>query len=291
MATASFNKLKNVLLRGGRREDNEELDEDNFDTIRRPNSVNLEEYEGTMVGMHITTGKERASGLPGALVDRRDPERLAKAMMGMQARFLDQIGFGERRRVEEKPLPTEEEAGLKNRQDLGSNWSKLALALLAIAGVLAVTTLVLFFEGTDVQHSVTLQKAAAASLESEKNSLIIQMAEQDNAGNCAKFQDVFLSWLSSFCKFVNCSSELCHRYWTPYGGNCYYFSTNVLDWEESRQNCISQGSELLVIRNKKEQRFISGHDMHKVYWIGLTEVPEGGRWKWVDGTELQDELK
>ncbi|XP_078390946.1 asialoglycoprotein receptor 2-like [Cetorhinus maximus] len=62
-------------------------------------------------------------------------------------------------------------------------------------------------------------------------------------------------------------------------------------WEESRQNCIAQGAELFVIRNRKEQKFVAGYDVQKVYWIGLNETAEGGSWKWVDGTDVQDELK
>ncbi|XP_078390919.1 C-type lectin domain family 17, member A-like isoform X2 [Cetorhinus maximus] len=88
----------------------------------------------------------------------------------------------------------------------------------------------------------------------------------------------------------DCTSELCHKYWAPYKGNCYYFSKTILGWEESRQNCISQGSELLVIRSKEEQEFVAQFNLSRAYWIGIKHNPLESAWMWVDGTPGQDDL-
>ncbi|XP_078064696.1 C-type lectin domain family 10 member A-like, partial [Mustelus asterias] len=87
-----------------------------------------------------------------------------------------------------------------------------------------------------------------------------------------------------------CTSDLCHKYWSPFQGNCYYFSLSALSWEESRQNCISQGSELLVIRNKEEQEFVAEFNLSRTFWIGIKDSPLESAWMWVDGTFVHEDL-
>ncbi|XP_078391074.1 uncharacterized protein LOC144672940 [Cetorhinus maximus] len=211
MTTSPLGKLKRLLGRREMRKESMELDEQEVDRILHHDSMPLEEYEGTMVGMHISDSADEPTGLPGALADRQsDLERLPRAMLGMQVRFLDQIRFRERRSGEVQPLDEEEQAASKTRRVLNSKWSKLALALFALCGLFAVAALVLFFEGLSVERSLAEQKLAAETMEDNTSRLKDEPAVKVPTGKCAKFQEVFRNWLSAFCKLVNCSSELCN---------------------------------------------------------------------------------
>ncbi|XP_062892762.1 CD209 antigen-like protein C isoform X4 [Mobula hypostoma] len=88
----------------------------------------------------------------------------------------------------------------------------------------------------------------------------------------------------------DCTTELCHRSWTPFAGNCYFFSMSTLGWEESRQACVTLGSELVVIRSEEEQQFVAEYNASRAYWVGIKDNPLELTWTWVDGTILQDDL-
>eukprot|EP00061_Rhincodon_typus_P002822 g18557.t1 len=83
--------------------------------LRSPDTVpDLEEYEGAVVGMHISEGPGGDPGLPGAFGKRRDSSRLADLMLRMQTRFLDEIGLRERQADEggeQQQAPTDQGKG------------------------------------------------------------------------------------------------------------------------------------------------------------------------------------
>ncbi|XP_072106700.1 CD209 antigen-like protein D [Mobula birostris] len=116
------------------------------------------------------------------------------------------------------------------------------------------------------------------------------LTSQHQGSRCTEYEEMFAHWLTAFCKLANCTSELCHKFWSYFNGSCYYFSKVARDWEASRRDCISQGAELLVIRSKREQKYVAGFDSRNAYWIGMKEIPENLSWVWVDGTLLQDHL-
>uniref|UniRef100_A0A3B4HAL2 C-type lectin domain-containing protein n=1 Tax=Pundamilia nyererei TaxID=303518 RepID=A0A3B4HAL2_9CICH len=76
----------------------------------------------------------------------------------------------------------------------------------------------------------------------------------------------------------------CDEGWDEHGGKCYYFSTNKSSWTESRDECRAKGGDLVKIDNWCEQNF---EDM---FWIGLTDAVEEGRWLWLDGSPLNTSL-
>ncbi|CAI9534629.1 unnamed protein product, partial [Staurois parvus] len=53
-------------------------------------------------------------------------------------------------------------------------------------------------------------------------------------------------------------------------------------WEESRKDCITRGSTLLILKIKKELDVLLPPTGNKRFWIGLSKV--SGTWKWVDET-------
>ncbi|XP_045073773.1 C-type lectin domain family 4 member E-like [Coregonus clupeaformis] len=78
----------------------------------------------------------------------------------------------------------------------------------------------------------------------------------------------------------------CPEGWRRFGCRCYYLSTEKKSWEESRQDCLERGADLVIINSEEEQAFINGFESVSYVWIGLTDSVTEGTWKWVDGTPL-----
>ncbi|XP_068448752.1 CD209 antigen-like protein E [Clinocottus analis] len=72
--------------------------------------------------------------------------------------------------------------------------------------------------------------------------------------------------------------------WVYFYPSFYYISSNQTSWQESRDDCLQRGADLIIINSKEEQEFaikVQGRT-----WIGLTDGETEGKWKWVDGTAL-----
>ncbi|MEQ2228451.1 hypothetical protein ILYODFUR_008910 [Ilyodon furcidens] len=88
----------------------------------------------------------------------------------------------------------------------------------------------------------------------------------------------------------------CENSWVRFEGTCYYFSTNQFSWEESRSRCREAGADLVKVDSREEQYFLRSHlngkmnSFNDMFWIGLTDSVEEGRWFWVDGSELSESL-
>ncbi|XP_066472799.1 C-type lectin domain family 5 member A-like [Tiliqua scincoides] len=80
--------------------------------------------------------------------------------------------------------------------------------------------------------------------------------------------------------------------WERYGGSYYWFSEGMLEWINSRAECIKQNSGLVIINDKKELEFIHNKTEMGNYYIGLTLEANGNemKWLWEDGTELDKSL-
>ncbi|XP_058849535.1 C-type lectin domain family 4 member E-like [Acipenser ruthenus] len=84
--------------------------------------------------------------------------------------------------------------------------------------------------------------------------------------------------------YSNCN--LCPEKWMQFNGKCYYFSTDNMNWNSSRDNCTSMGGHLVIIESEAEQDFILSKTGSKEYWIGLNDQAIEGQWRWVDNTTL-----
>ncbi|XP_026008242.1 C-type lectin domain family 4 member M-like isoform X1 [Astatotilapia calliptera] len=95
----------------------------------------------------------------------------------------------------------------------------------------------------------------------------------------------------------------CPTGWLLLKTSCYYFSHHEINsrknWTESRQYCINQGGDLLVINNLEEQLLItdnfqkvssSGVWWQNGYWVGLTDVVTEGTWVWVNNVTEVDSM-
>ncbi|XP_054910886.1 hepatic lectin-like [Poeciliopsis prolifica] len=84
--------------------------------------------------------------------------------------------------------------------------------------------------------------------------------------------------------------------WEKHGGNCYYFNTMRFSWTVSRRSCMVLGSDLVKIDSREEQMFLVGRlrdlmeDNEDMFWIGLTDQKEEGKWLWMDGSPLDESL-
>ncbi|XP_008289572.1 CD209 antigen-like protein E [Stegastes partitus] len=77
--------------------------------------------------------------------------------------------------------------------------------------------------------------------------------------------------------------------WKKYQCHCYYTSTEVKTWAESKKDCERRGADLVIINNQEKQTFVSDLNRRGDSWIGLKS--EGLKdwsfqWSWVDGATL-----
>ncbi|XP_040892220.1 CD209 antigen-like protein C isoform X3 [Toxotes jaculatrix] len=72
--------------------------------------------------------------------------------------------------------------------------------------------------------------------------------------------------------------------WVHFRDSLYYISSTERTWQESRNYCLQEGADLMIINSKEEQDF--AEQVKGRMWIGLTDRETEGTWKWVDGTPL-----
>ncbi|XP_034062729.1 asialoglycoprotein receptor 1-like isoform X2 [Gymnodraco acuticeps] len=79
----------------------------------------------------------------------------------------------------------------------------------------------------------------------------------------------------------------CQTGWSKFDISCYFVSSVFKNWTLSRQECIEEGADLVVIDSLEEQEFLNML-MHKGQnvWIGLTDSLQEGTWMWVDGSNV-----
>ncbi|XP_039469872.1 CD209 antigen-like [Oreochromis aureus] len=76
----------------------------------------------------------------------------------------------------------------------------------------------------------------------------------------------------------------CRENWVAFSDSLYKVSSEQKSWEESRQDCLQKGADLMIIKSREEQNF--ANQFKKYLWIGLTDSETDGTWTWVDGTRM-----
>ncbi|XP_029950540.1 C-type lectin domain family 4 member K-like isoform X2 [Salarias fasciatus] len=84
---------------------------------------------------------------------------------------------------------------------------------------------------------------------------------------------------------LNDFDQLFQKGWEYFHSSFYYISSTEKTWQESRDDCVSRGANLMIIDSQEEQDFT--RRFPKRMWIGLTDRAQEGTWRWVDGTLLQ----
>uniref|UniRef100_A0A3Q3R5G0 C-type lectin domain-containing protein n=1 Tax=Monopterus albus TaxID=43700 RepID=A0A3Q3R5G0_MONAL len=87
------------------------------------------------------------------------------------------------------------------------------------------------------------------------------------------------------------SSGTCPNGWRRFGCKCYYFSTTLGSWPNSKQQCSNQRADLVIINSRQEMvrlsmEFLNQLGAHLKFWIGLSQTPSQSMWVWTDGTSL-----
>ncbi|XP_034447685.1 CD209 antigen-like isoform X3 [Hippoglossus hippoglossus] len=72
--------------------------------------------------------------------------------------------------------------------------------------------------------------------------------------------------------------------WVYFRSSFYFISSVEKSWGDSRDDCLQQGADLVIINSKEENEFT--RQFRRLFWIGLTDTETEGTWKWVDGTLL-----
>uniref|UniRef100_A0A673I4S7 C-type lectin domain-containing protein n=1 Tax=Sinocyclocheilus rhinocerous TaxID=307959 RepID=A0A673I4S7_9TELE len=74
--------------------------------------------------------------------------------------------------------------------------------------------------------------------------------------------------------------------WLRSNFSFYFISSLKKSWTESRKYCTERGADLIIINNREKQDFVTKMTDKREFWIGVTDIKEEGRWKWVDGTSV-----
>ncbi|CAM4639081.1 unnamed protein product [Leuciscus chuanchicus] len=92
-----------------------------------------------------------------------------------------------------------------------------------------------------------------------------------------------LSFYEAFAaQSLNCNMSL-----TAWGGKLYVFSSDKLNWTNSRDVCVSKGADLVTITSQSEQDFLVSK-VSETHWIGLNDLDTEGHWVWVNNQTLTD---
>ncbi|XP_029862156.1 killer cell lectin-like receptor subfamily B member 1B allele C isoform X1 [Aquila chrysaetos chrysaetos] len=84
--------------------------------------------------------------------------------------------------------------------------------------------------------------------------------------------------------------KLCPQDWQLHGDRCYRLSKETGNWNQGKKGCENQGSQLAMLRDKKEEEYIkniTGGRTQPV-WIGL--LSSHRNWRWVDNTSLNTKM-
>ncbi|XP_053183609.1 C-type lectin domain family 9 member A-like [Scomber japonicus] len=75
----------------------------------------------------------------------------------------------------------------------------------------------------------------------------------------------------------------CPDGWSLFGCSCYYLSREVATWDNSRQQCLKRGADLVIINSQKEMVFLNKFGTLK-FWIGLRRLSGQSNWMWTDAS-------
>ncbi|XP_051828468.1 CD209 antigen isoform X2 [Antechinus flavipes] len=125
----------------------------------------------------------------------------------------------------------------------------------------------------------TKEKIEASQLIDQLNKTLNLRAEEQNEVSLLIKQ--LNKTLSTFC-------QPCPYKWELYKDSCYFFSVNQNSWEEAREACKIDGSDLVIVSSSEEQKYLKQKiDLSHVWWLGLSDKKKEGTWHWVDGTILE----
>ncbi|KAG7486774.1 hypothetical protein JOB18_038216 [Solea senegalensis] len=84
---------------------------------------------------------------------------------------------------------------------------------------------------------------------------------------------------------LNTIDDYTHQGWLYFNQSVYYISSVENSWQDSRDDCLQRGADLIIVNSKEEHEFT--RLFRQSFWIGLSDTETEGTWKWVDGTLLR----
>ncbi|XP_067337812.1 hepatic lectin-like isoform X1 [Channa argus] len=165
------------------------------------------------------------------------------------------------------------------------------VALLVLSGLLAAAAIVIYRLSFDHFHNKKILQTLKTENDAMKKNFTEHLSE---INQCTRLQTMCPEPTE-----VNTNEpcQKCEEGWELHGGKCYYFSNNRSSWNQSREECVHHGGDLVKIDSREEQSFLVKRLRNKMneaedkFWIGLTDSQEEDRWLWVDGSELDTSLK
>ncbi|XP_072704164.1 killer cell lectin-like receptor subfamily B member 1B allele B [Ciconia boyciana] len=126
--------------------------------------------------------------------------------------------------------------------------------------------------------------------------------QSENPGSCkigsgnvgdgnTSLQNICLELRKGFCSSKLQEGEgckLCPMGWTLHGTKCYWVVSDVNSWDQSKQDCVNRGAELLMPGDQEELRFLNEivQKPSRYFWIGLSIPSAGKGWTWLNGSRL-----
>ncbi|XP_051783524.1 low affinity immunoglobulin epsilon Fc receptor-like isoform X2 [Erpetoichthys calabaricus] len=137
----------------------------------------------------------------------------------------------------------------------------------------------------ELQSSYVELHSTISSLNKSHTELILRFRDLDE----------FCPVTDQLTQARKCS--VCPNEWLQSNRNCYYFSTDKLNWDDSRKQCTSMNGHLVIIESKEEQTFLINtiktnvETTEKIYWIGLSDQEIDGQFVWVDNRPLDVNIR
>ncbi|KAJ8280759.1 hypothetical protein GJAV_G00058660 [Gymnothorax javanicus] len=189
------------------------------------------------------------------------------------------------------------ETSAHREKNVGSSSYRLAAVCLGLLCVLFLTTtivlsvLYLRLPKCESEEYFEVEKELEMPRANFSQGTEVEMRKA-NKTSLAMLEEKF-SYLDQYCPYSIPSKKRkckpCPEDWEQFGSKCYYFSTEKKSWTDSRNACIKQGADLVVIEREEEQDFITKH-VREDSWIGLSDSENEGAWLWVDKTSLRIQL-
>ncbi|KAM9314106.1 C-type lectin domain family 4 member E-like [Pholidichthys leucotaenia] len=92
--------------------------------------------------------------------------------------------------------------------------------------------------------------------------------------------------LETLVETLGKSSGSCPDGWRKFGCRCYFLSAVMTSWQQSRQQCLNYGADLVIINCWDKMVFLNNLGASLKFWIGLRQitVSYSSAWQWTDGT-------
>ncbi|KAM3847553.1 killer cell lectin-like receptor subfamily B member 1B allele C [Vipera latastei] len=160
--------------------------------------------------------------------------------------------------------------------------------------ILMVTVILMGFHGLGCNSSTATNRSSQNPEEMTGISNAHQCNQDENKTN-SQLQALRTCLRQHLCEATNATTEngscsVCPVTWVSYEDKCYWFSTSILTWMQSRKDCEAKRAQLLVISSTGEQEFIQDITKNKNTWIGLRFKSSEKKWMWVNGSPLNQTL-